>query len=79
MSSACTTYWMQQIKYNLGRLTPGVRKSLWSSNLDGGSMREIGFVTLSDHSDFEFKDCWLPDGQRISFVYHDTLYVVPVR
>ena len=80
-TSPGTTNWTQKIKDALSMISPGQRVSLWSSDLEGGSMREIGFVTLTGRSDSYpgLYACWLPDGQRISFVHHDTLYVAVAK
>ena len=80
-ASPRTPDWIQKVMKALGKSSPGIRKSIWSSNLDGGSMREIGFVTLNGPSDNypNLNACWLPDGQRISFIYHDTLYLAAAK
>jgi hypothetical protein len=73
-------YWLKQVRDRIALLSPGAheqRPSLWVSDLDGKSMREIGFVLDGDHKGF-FEPSWLPDGRNISFEDHGMLYVVPV-
>ncbi len=60
--------------------TPLLR--LWVSGLDGHSWQEIGQIkdTSSDMEGFPLSGLnWLPDGKRLSFIYKNTLYTVPVH
>lgn len=60
--------------------------SLWVSRIDGSDMHEIGSLALKsspyggvDSRDMPRDISWNPDGKRISFLYHDGLYAVPVK
>jgi len=57
-------------------------ETLWMSRTDGAGMHEIGYVPapLDENGDQaqQIRHLeWLPDGKQISFIYRDTLYVVP--
>jgi hypothetical protein len=61
---------------------PIVTDGLWISGADGKDFHEIGHVpSKSDASGAPEEQLtvmeWLPDGKQVSFVYQDTLYVVP--
>jgi hypothetical protein len=59
---------------------PQRRYSLWSSRIDGSQPREIGhLLLLPDDEVPSFRVNWLPDCRRVSFVYKDVLYTVPVN
>lgn len=49
--------------------------SLWVSGLDGSDLREIGHLGAGE--DLR-RIAWTPDGRRLSYVYRDTLWTVPV-
>jgi hypothetical protein len=57
---------------------------LWVSDLDGRNLREIGHLDLhpaanSDTAEPEPEDVqWLPDGKRLSFLYKQALWIVPI-
>jgi hypothetical protein len=79
-SPAATPYWLQELKEKLAGFTHGghnPRMSLWRSDLDGKSMREIGVAPDRDYKGY-FEVSRLPDGRHISFEQDGTLYVVPV-
>jgi hypothetical protein len=56
---------------------------LWVSRLDGSDMHEVGGVpitrplTLTDRLFYDIQ--WRPDGKYLSFVYEDSLYVIPAE
>jgi hypothetical protein len=75
-----TPYWLQQVKERLAALMPGgsgQRLSIWSSDVEGRSMCEIGYVAYSDVQDL-IAARWLPDERHVSFEYRGMLYVVSV-
>jgi hypothetical protein len=57
---------------------------LWVSDLDGRNLREIGHLALhpAANSDTDGPDPedvqWLPDGKRLSFLYKQALWIVPI-
>jgi hypothetical protein len=55
--------------------------SLWVSRLDGGDFHEIGMVSdkISQHQPGLSCMRWLPSGRRISFLYQDAIWTVPVN
>jgi len=63
---------------------PTFSEELWVARADGQGRHKIGFVPtlLDEHSNpvtLLQEVRWLPDGKRISFIYRDTLYVVPAE
>lgn len=72
--------WLHRVLPKL-KLNSTLTEGLWVSRIDGREMHEIGHVPIND-DDRDFKGYvsdpkWLSDGNQISFVYDDTLYVVP--
>jgi hypothetical protein len=53
------------------------RSALWGSNIDGSRRVEIGYMAEAGWGRGE-RLLWLPGGKRLSFVYNDNLYTVPV-
>jgi hypothetical protein len=63
---------------------PMLTEELWSSRVDGQGMKEIGHVPLqtdaTDQPESGLSNMdWLPDDKHISFVYRNTLYIVPAE
>jgi hypothetical protein len=54
-----------------------VGEQLWVSKLDGTDRVEIGRLPAEGWGKGQSL-IWLPDGKRLSFVYNDSLYTVPV-
>jgi hypothetical protein len=54
------------------------RVELYTSRVDGTSMRKVGSLSYDDPKDALTALRWTPDGKRLSFVHHDTLWTVPV-
>ena len=55
--------------------------SLWVSKLDGSNMQEIGHVLLDNNTDYMnlvHHVRWLSGGRKISFIYQNSLYIVPI-
>jgi len=66
------------------RLRPRVGAGLWVSRLDGSEMREIGYQEIDPNVPAPLRLApaeihWTPDGRRLSFVYKNALYTVPVN
>ncbi|MCW3054459.1 MAG: hypothetical protein JWN14_3629 [Chthonomonadales bacterium] len=62
---------------------PVLTEELWLSRIDGRDMHKIGHVpTRLDANGTAQEQLehlqWRPDGKQISFVYHGTLYVLPM-
>lgn len=57
--------------------------SLRVSNLDGSNMKTIGNQSIDMDKPvpnwWPNNTAWMPDGKRASFIYQDTLFVVPIR
>ena len=75
--------WLHRLFPNLS-VKPVLTESLWISRPDGKGMQELGYVLTHPDADGDPEDLlgniqWLPDGKMISFVYHGTLYVLPVN
>lgn len=54
--------------------------SLWISGLDGEGLRCLGAVPLESvaREDQDISDVkWLPDGKRVSFICHRSLWTIP--
>jgi len=54
--------------------------SLWTSDLDGAEFQAVGRLwdsQLASSSNFHYLQ-WSPDGRRVGYFYHDTLYTVYV-
>jgi hypothetical protein len=52
---------------------------VWTSRLDGSHMREIGRSRVQQHIGQPFRSFrWTPDGTKISYVYDNALWTVPV-
>jgi hypothetical protein len=60
-----------------------VTQSLWVSRLDGTGMVEVGHLPIADEKEAEKAGNrllrWLPGGRRLSFLYQDALWTVPVE
>ena len=61
------------------------RVAITVSSLDGSAMQEIGHLLLPaaageepPYERYPNEMKWLPDGKHLSFIYHDTLYILPV-
>jgi hypothetical protein len=56
---------------------------LWTSGLDGSKMREIGRVSIRSNLVCDAASIsnyrWTPDGSRVSYIYDDALWTVPVN
>jgi hypothetical protein len=66
------------------RSEPRETAEIWVSRLDGSGMREIGHLNLhlgpnsvGEKTPSEIR--WTPDGKKLSYIYKDTLYTVPVE
>ncbi len=74
-------YWLHRLLPKIDA-PPTFARGIWVSRADGSGMREIGhtpFKLESEPDDWPQHIQWLPDGKQVSFVYHDTLYVVPAE
>ncbi len=58
------------------RRSPWVR-SLWTCDLDGTSLHEIGSIRSDEDSGTIRNPTWLPDGKSISFTHNNCLWIVP--
>ncbi len=77
--SAFVTAIRRIMPWTLVREQPTV--SLWTSNLDGSGMTEVGHKpALPEPNDgAEVADIlWVPGDREISFQFNDALYTVPV-
>jgi hypothetical protein len=58
------------------------KSSLWVSRRDGSELHEIGACPMHEQDGrgerYPKLLHWLPDGKHVSFVYHDSLYTVPI-
>jgi len=71
----------------LERLFPSIKPpqrtiaTIWTSRMDGTQLSELGSVSLRyaklSHPVRLLR--WVPGGKRISYVYADALYTLPVR
>ena len=50
---------------------------LWTCNLDGSDMREVGYIDYTPTTDIPYSIQWTPDGKRLSFLLAKMLYTVP--
>lgn len=67
-------WWLEE-KHNPGVVT------LWISDLNGHGLRELGEIGIEPSERCPLTLCsleWLPDGKRLSFLYQDALWTVPV-
>lgn len=62
----------------------GARLELWISRRDGSGLQAMGFMDIASENVkrtewYPSQLSWLPDGKRLSFIYKDALYTVPVE
>ena len=57
-----------------------VTEELWTSQLNGQGMHEVGFIDCNEN-DHSYSDSirWTPDGKKLSFIYKDELWTIPVE
>lgn len=63
---------------------PVAYASLWVSGLDGTGLHKVGDFTVTRRAarkgiGFPSQVLWVPGGKRLSFVYRDSLWTVPVE
>lgn len=64
---------------NAQRKFDSIRCALWVSGIDGKNPREIGTVDAVNEAHLPTEVQWLPDGKHISYLFDDTLWIVPVN